>query len=89
MKLDLNVTCSYSVGLTLDIPDDIPENVARRLAELAGEMKTEFPKIEPDRDSNVADWLNDKIHERDAYEWNFTLIAAEILPDNEPKGGEE
>ena len=86
MRLNLNITCSYSVGLTLDIPDDVPENIAKRLVEIENCDQYEF---DPDRDPDVEDWLNNHIYERDAYDWKYTLIEAKILPDNDEKGGVE
>ena len=86
MRLDLNITCSYSVNLRLDIPDDVPEDIAKRLVEIENRDQHE---IDPDRDSDVDDWLNINIEERDAYNWKYTLIEAKILPDNEKEGGEQ
>ncbi len=86
MRLNLNITCSYSVGLTLDIPDDIPENIAKRLVEIENSDPYE---VDPDRDPDVEDWLKDHIYERDAYDWKYTIIEAKILTDNEKKGGEQ
>ena len=91
MRLDLNVTCSYSVGLTLDIPDDVPHDIATKLVELYN--AEDSVEIDIDRDSEglgqVADWLNDHIRERDAYDWHFTIIEAKILPDNNEEGGDK
>jgi hypothetical protein len=85
MRLDLNITCSYSVNLILDIPDDVPEDIAKRLVEIENGDQYE---IDPDRDPDVDDWLNNNIIERDAYDWKYTLIEAKILPDNDKEGGE-
>lgn len=86
MRLDLNITCSYSVNLILDIPDDVPEDIAKRLVEIENGDQYE---IDPDRDPDVDDWLNNNIIERDAYDWKYTLIEAKILPDNDKEGGEQ
>ena len=89
MRLNLNITCSYSVGLTLDIPDNIPENIAKRLVEIENSEQFDFEEINPDRDPDVEDWLNNHIYERDAYDWKYTLIEAKILPDNDEEGGQK
>jgi hypothetical protein len=86
MRLELNITCSYSVNLTLDIPDDVPEDIAKRLVEIE---KRDQHEIDPDRDSDVDDWLNINIEERDAYNWKYTLNEAKILPDNDEEGGQK
>lgn len=80
MRLDLNITCSYSVGLTLDIPDDVPEDIAKRLVEIENGDQYE---LDPERDTDVDDWLNININERDAYDWKYTIIEAKILTDND------
>lgn len=89
MRLNLNITCSYSVGLTVDIPDDVPENIAKRLVEIKNSERFDFEEINPDRDPDVEDWLNNHIYERDAYDWKYTLIEAKILPDNDEEGGQK
>jgi hypothetical protein len=62
MKIELNASCKYTVDIELD---EVPEEIVEQLENASGTI---------DRDSDLADWLNDTLRESDALDWEFEVV---------------
>lgn len=62
MKIELNASCKYTVDIELD---EVPEEIVEQLENACGTI---------DMDSDLADWLNDTLRERDALDWEFEVV---------------
>lgn len=62
MKIELNASCKYTVDIELD---EVPEEIVEQLENANGTI---------DMDSDLADWLNDTLRERDALDWEFEVV---------------
>lgn len=70
-QIRLQATCKYSVDIEID---DVPEEIVEQLENVDGTIK---------RNSELADWLNNIVHERDAQEWEYEIISTNNLKEEE------
>lgn len=70
-QIGLQVTCKYLVDIEID---DVPEEIVEQLENVDGTIK---------RNSELADWLNNIVHERDAQEWEYEIISTNNLKEEE------
>lgn len=73
--ITINVTCSYDVEITTDVPDDVYD----QLCDIYDNNGT---ISDSDMDNGKAmDWLADNINESDAINWEYKLNDFNEDPD--------
>lgn len=73
--ITINVTCSYDVEITTDVPDDVYD-------QLCGIYDNGGAISDSDMDNSKAmDWLADNINESDALNWEYKLNDFNEDPD--------
>lgn len=70
MNIKLCVKCSYTVDCEFD---NVPDEIAQKLIDMDEVIE----------DSEVYDWLSDHIKESDATDWDFDVINANELREDE------
>lgn len=70
-QIRLQATCKYSVDIEID---DVPEEIVEQLENVNGTIE---------RNSELADWLNDIVRERDAQDWEYEIISTNNLKEEE------
>lgn len=70
MNIELNVKCSYTVDCEFD---NVPDEIAQKLIDMDEVIE----------DSEVYDWFSDHIKESDATDWDFDVINANELREDE------
>lgn len=69
MKVKIDVSCKYWVGKEIDLPDDIAKQMMNKVGRTISS------------DSELSEYLCDRIHEDDAYEWEFEIGECEEVRD--------
>lgn len=73
--ITINVTCSYDVEITTDVPDDVYDQLCD-IYDNGGTIS------DSDMDNSKAmDWLADNINESDALNWEYKLNDFNEDPD--------
>lgn len=73
--ITINVTCSYDVEITTDVPDDVYDQLCN-IYDNGGSIS------DSDMDNSKAmDWLADNINESDALNWEYKLNDFNEDPD--------